>query len=47
VIQFQVDYEKDVGETCRTMLVYLEEWFENHNLKHDKEAVDYFREKGL
>ena len=47
VIQFQVDYEKDVGETCRTMLVYLEEWFENHNLKHDKEAVDYFRGKGL
>ena len=23
VVQFQVDYEKDVVETCRTMLVYL------------------------
>jgi len=47
VIQFQVDYEKDVGETCRTMLIYLEEWFENHLLKYDKEAVDFFRGKGL
>lgn len=47
VIQFQVDYEKDVGETCRTMLAYLEEWFENHLLNYDKEAVKYFREKGL
>ena len=47
VIKFQVDYEKDVGETCRTMLVYLEKWFENHILKHDKKAIDYLKEKGL
>ena len=47
VIQFQVDYEKDVGETCRTMLAYLEEWFDNHILKYDKEAIDYLKEKGL
>lgn len=47
VIQFQVDYEKDVAETCRTMLAYLEGWVDNHILKYDKEAVEYFREKGL
>ena len=47
MIQFQADYEKDVGETCRSMLAYLEGWFDNHILKYDKEAVDYLREKGL
>ncbi len=47
VIQFQADYEKDLGETCRTMLVFLEEWFENHILGYDKEAIDYLKEKGL
>jgi hemerythrin len=47
MIQFQVDYEKDVGETCRTMLAYLEEWFENHILEYDKQAIDYLKEKGL
>jgi hemerythrin len=47
VIQFQADYEQDVGETCRSMLAYLEEWFGNHILKHDKEVIDYLKEKGL
>jgi hemerythrin-like metal-binding protein len=47
VIQFKADYEKDVIETCRTMLVYLEEWFDSHILEYDKEAVDYLRGKGL
>jgi hemerythrin len=47
VIRFQEEYEKDVGETCRTMLPYLEGWFEEHILKYDKEAIDYLRQKGL
>jgi hemerythrin len=47
VIQFQADHEKEVEGTCRTMLVYLEEWFENHILKYDKKAIEYLREKGL
>jgi hemerythrin len=47
VIQFQSDYERDVGETCLTMLAYLEQWFEDHILKYDKEAIDYLRQKGL
>ena len=47
VIQFQSDYEKDVGETCRSMLAYLGEWFENHILKYDREAIDYLKQKGL
>jgi hemerythrin len=47
VIQFQVDYEKDMEETCRSMLAYLEEWFDSHILEYDKEAIDYLRAKGL
>jgi hemerythrin-like metal-binding protein len=47
VIQFQEDHEKDVEETCRSMMVYLEEWFDSHILKYDKEAIDYLRVKGL
>jgi hemerythrin len=47
ITRFQVDYEKNLGETCRTMLVYLEQWFENHILKYDKKAIDYLKERGL
>ena len=47
VIQFQMDYEKDVEETCRSMLAYLEEWFDNHILKYDKDAIDYLKARGL
>jgi len=47
VIQFQIDYERDVEETCRTMLEYLEGWLDNHILKYDKEAIEYLKGKGL
>jgi hemerythrin len=29
------------------MLDYLIDWFDNHILKYDKEAIEYLREKGL
>jgi hemerythrin-like metal-binding protein len=47
VIQFKTDYEKDLEHTCQTMLDYLMDWFNNHILKYDKEAIDYLKEKGL
>lgn len=47
MIQFQADHEKEAESTCRTMLAYLEEWFENHILKYDRKAIEYLREKGL
>jgi hemerythrin len=47
VIRFREDYEKDVAETCRTMMAYLEGWFEDHILKYDREAINYLRQKGL
>ena len=47
VIQFKTDYERDITLTCQTMQEYLVDWFENHILKYDKEAIDYLRDKGL
>jgi hemerythrin-like metal-binding protein len=47
IIQFQQDYEKDITHTCQSLLPYLDEWFDNHILKYDKEAIDYLKEKGL
>ncbi len=47
VIRFQSDYEKDVEHTCKSMMDYLTDWFENHILKYDKEAIEYLKGKGL
>ena len=47
VIRFKTDYQMDVQHTCRTMMEYLVDWFKNHILRYDKEAVEYLREKGL
>jgi hemerythrin-like metal-binding protein len=47
VVQFKTDYQTDVGHTCETMLDYLIDWFRNHILKYDAEAIDYLKGKGL
>lgn len=47
VIQFKNDYEHDIEQTCQTMLEYLKDWFDNHILKYDKQAIEYLKEKGL
>jgi hemerythrin len=47
VIQFKTDYEHDIQHTCRTMMEYLVDWFDNHILKYDKKAIDYLKDKGL
>ena len=47
IIQFQEDYEKDITKTCKSLLPFLDDWFDNHILKYDKQAVDYLKEKGL
>ena len=47
VIKFKTDYQLDIQHTCQTMMDYLGDWFNNHILKYDKEAIEYLREKGL
>jgi hemerythrin len=47
VIQFKTDYGRDIDHTCQTMKAYLDDWFNNHILKYDKEAIDYLKGKGL
>ena len=47
IIQFKEDYEKDFSHTCKSLLPFLGEWFDDHILKYDKEAIDYLKEKGL
>ena len=47
IVQFQVDYEQDFDHTCQSMLPFLDEWFDNHILKYDMEAIDYLKQKGL
>lgn len=47
VIQFKTDYQRDIEHTCQTMMDYLVDWFNNHILKYDKEAIDYLKSKGL
>ena len=47
VIQFKTDYQMDIKHTCQTMLEYLDDWFDNHILKYDKEAIGYLKGKGL
>jgi len=34
-------------EVCREMVKFLEDWFEMHLLKQDKEAVKFLIEKGI
>ena len=47
IIQFQGDYEKEIIDTCLSLLPFLDDWFDNHILKYDKEAIDFLKEKGL
>lgn len=47
IIQFQEDYENDVTNTCKSLLSFLDYWFDNHILKYDKAAIDFLKEKGL
>jgi len=47
ITKFQSDYRSGKDGVCKEMYFYLYDWFQNHILKYDKEAVDYLRSKGL
>jgi len=46
-IQFQKDVENNKPKLCLEIYQYLENWFDEHILKYDKEAVDYLKSKGV
>jgi len=47
IIKFREDFEEGKEDVCVEMYYFLEEWFNNHILKYDKEAVEFFVEKGV
>lgn len=47
IIQFQKDLENKKPELCLEIYHYLENWFDEHILKYDKEAVEYLKNKGV
>lgn len=47
ISKFQADYRSGKKGVCEEMYFYLYDWFHDHILKFDKEAVDYLRSKGL
>jgi len=46
-IQFQKDVENSKPNLCLEIYQYLENWFDEHILKYDKEAVEYLKSKGV
>lgn len=47
IIQFQRDVENNKENLCFDIYNYLEEWFDEHILKYDKEAVDFLKKSGV
>ncbi|MFC2104066.1 bacteriohemerythrin [Bacteroidota bacterium] len=47
IIQFQKDVQNNKPNLCLEIYHYLENWFDEHILKYDKEAVEYLRKRGV
>jgi len=47
IIKFQKDVENNKPDLCLEIYHYLEEWFDDHILKFDKEAVAFLKENGV
>lgn len=47
IIQFQKDLEENKPDLCLEIYQYLENWFDEHILKYDIEAVEYLRKGGV
>ena len=47
IIKFREDYEKGADKVCEEMYGFLVDWFENHILKYDKEAIEFLLKKGV
>ncbi len=46
IIQFQKDVEAKKPDLCVEIYYFLEDWFNEHILKYDKEAVEYLKKGG-
>ena len=46
-IQFQKDVENNKPDLCLEIYQFLENWFDEHILKYDKDAVEFLRAGGL
>lgn len=47
IIQFQKDVENNKPDLCLEIYHFLEDWFDEHILKYDKDAVEHLRAGGL
>jgi len=47
IIQFQKEMETKKPGLCEDIYAYLLQWFNEHILKYDKEAVEYLKRSGL
>ena len=47
IIQFQKDLENNKPDICLDIYNFLENWFDEHILKYDKEAVEFLRKSGV
>lgn len=47
IIQFQKEMETNKSGLCEDIYNYLLQWFNEHILKYDKEAVEYLKRSGL
>jgi hemerythrin len=47
IIQFQKDVEANKPDLCVEIYYFLEDWFNEHILKYDKEAVEYLKKSGV
>jgi hemerythrin len=47
IIQFQKDVENNKENLCLDIYTYLENWFDEHILKYDKDAVEFLKRNGI
>ena len=47
IIQLQKDVEANKPDLCREIYFYLENWFDEHILKYDKEAIEFLKKSGV
>jgi hemerythrin len=47
IIQFQKDLENKKENICLDLYNYLEDWFDEHILKYNKDAVEFLKKSGV